>query len=165
MPDQWGVHESRLLLLAIRDGAVLAEVAEGAGAMTCRDPALEALRRDLVAALGGERLDSRAIERHLTELGHGPTLDRLRGSAARRGWASVGSESSPEEALYDWRHSQVAWQLDEIQKEMALAERSFEADPSDRLVRLAAQRAELLRYRAELEQERDALRQSAAGGL
>lgn len=165
VPDRWRVHESRLLLLAIRDGPTLAEVAEGAGAMACRDPALEALRRDLVAALGGERLDSRAIERHLTELGHGPTLERLRGSAARHGWASIGSETSPEEALYHWRHSQVAWQLDEIQSEIALAERDFDADPSDRLVRLAAQRAELLRYRVELELERDTLRQAAAGGL
>ncbi len=169
VPDHWGVHESRLLLLALRDGPQLAEIAEGLGGMAFRNPALEAFRRDLVDALTLERLDSGTIERHLTDLGHGPTLERLRGSEARRGWACVGSESSPEEALFHWRHSQIAWQLDEIERETAQAERNFSelepVDPSMRLVRLAAERAELLRYREELDGELDALRQSDSGRL
>ena len=169
VPDHWGVHESRLLLVALRDGAHLTEIAEGLGSMGFRNPALEAFRRDLVDALTLERLDSGTIERHLTELGHGPTLERLRGSEARRGWACVGSESSPEEALFLWRHSQIAWQLDEIERETARAERNFSesepSDPSMRLVQLAAERAELLRYREELDGELDALRQSGTGRL
>ncbi|BBK29644.1 DNA primase [Stella humosa] len=169
VPDHWGVHESRLLLLALRDGARLTEIGEGLGAMAFRNPALETLRHDLVEALGLEQLDSGSIERHLTELGHGPTLDRLRGSEARRGWACVGSETSPEESLFQWRHSQVAWQLDEIERENSAARRSFaESDPSaasGRLVRLAAEKAELLRYRQELDGELDALRQSGSGKL
>jgi hypothetical protein len=169
VPDHWSVHESRLLLLALRDGARLAEIAEGLGGMAFRTSPLEAFRRDLVDALALERLDSETIERHLTDLGHGPTLERLRGSEVRRGWACVGSESSPEEALFHWRHSQIAWQLDEIQRETALAQRSFSddgpPDPGMRLVRLAAERAELLRYREELDGELDALRQSDTGRL
>ena len=169
VPDHWGVHESRLIHLALRDGARLAEIAEELGGMSFRNPDLEALRCDLVDALGLERLDSGTIERHLTDLGHGPTLDRLRGSEARRGWACVGSETTSQEALLEWRFFQVVWQLEEIEREIAQAERNFTGvepdDSSSRLVRLAAQRNELLRHRGDLDLERDALRQTATGNL
>ncbi|MGE0715139.1 MAG: DNA primase [Alphaproteobacteria bacterium] len=169
LPEAWNVHESRLLGQALRDGARLAEIAESLGSIVLRTPALEALRCDLVAALASERLDSGAIESHLTGLGHGPTLERLRSSEARRGWACVGAGPSPEEALLQWRHAQIVWQLEELERERALAGREFaEADPpatASRLARLAAEKEELLRHQAELAAERDVVRQARTGKL
>jgi DNA primase len=112
-----------LLAIACAYPAVLAQVEEQLDRLVL-PPQLHTLREAILAwAETAPALDSGALTDHLTRLGMKIGLDHL--------LASMPAETTAERAQADWWHFYGLTNRSDLERQVALAEREFAADPSD----------------------------------
>jgi len=126
MGDETYIYERLVMLYAIHHPWLVDSHEEELADIPFRDPALDALRQDLLVALGSvEGLDSAALRAHLAKSGHDDTVTELQSAASLKPVMSAWPGAAPEDAETGWQHVLARLRRLSLQREIEALETEY----------------------------------------